>query len=627
VKGTEGSGVIVGTAGHVDHGKTELIKALTGVDTDRLAEEKRRGLTIDLGFAPLDLPQYGRVGIVDVPGHQRFLKNMLAGVGGIDVALLVVAADEGIMPQTLEHFEILCLLGIPKLLAVVSKVDAVEEELADLVADEVRTLLQNTYLQGSPVLKVSAVAKTGLQELVVELDKVIAEIPPRKLDDPPRLPIDRVFVLQGIGTVVTGSLTHGVICQGDEVMVYPQKSKARIRQIQVHHTLMPQVAAGHRVALNLAGVSKSELQRGEIISVEGAFDPAQQLDIKLKIVGQDLVVKDWARVRLSLGSVEVLARLVILSAKEAKSGQEVYGQLRLEAPTVAWYGDRFVLRAYSPQTLLGGGVVLNPVASKHRRFDEGVLRSLEARNRGDLSQILVRDLAQGPMNMEKVRKNLHLSEERLNTTVRQLQQKGHLRTLGGYLVGSEVLGEMKDQILSRIEDFHRRYPLKSGMSKEELKGKVHYPDQLVEEMLTALKEVEVLGDQVRKRGQRIRFSQEQQRERDRIEALFLEQKFSPPTRDEVLAEFDSKVFYTLVKEGVLVGLTEEIYLHRSVLEEARRLLERELIRRGQMRLSEMREIWGTSRKFAVPLAEYLDRVGFTHRVGDIRMLSDSQQRT
>jgi selenocysteine-specific elongation factor len=622
VKGTEGSGVIVGTAGHVDHGKTELIKALTGVDTDRLAEEKRRGLTIDLGFAPLDLPQYGRVGIVDVPGHQRFLKNMLAGVGGIDVALLVVAADEGVMPQTLEHFEILRLLGVPKLLAVVSKADMVEEELADLVVEEVQNLLGETYLAGSPVLKVSALAKTGLKELILELDKIVAEIPPRRLDHPPRLPIDRVFVLQGIGTVVTGSLTHGVISQGDEVVVYPQKLKSRIRQIQVHNELMPRVAAGHRVALNLAGPGKSELQRGEVISVGGAFHPAQQLDIKLKIVGQDLVVKDWARVRLSLGSAEVLARLVILSEKEAKSGQEVYGQLRLEAPTVAWYGDRFVLRAYSPQTLLGGGVVLNPFPPKHRRFDNRVLRSLEARDGGDPSQILLMELAQGPMNIVNVRDNLGLSEERLKAVVQQLEQKGHLSVLGRYLVGSEGLEKIKGEILSLLEDFHRRYPLQIGMSKEELKGKIHYPPQLVEETLSALEEVEVLGDQVRQKGRRVRFTQEQQREQEKIEALFLERKFSPPTKDEVLAEFDSKVFYALAKQGVLVGLTKEIYLHRSALEEAKSLIKRELTHRGQMRLSEMREIWGTTRKFAVPLAEYLDRLGFTHRVGDMRMLSE-----
>jgi selenocysteine-specific elongation factor len=617
-------GVIVGTAGHVDHGKTELIKALTGVDTDRLAEEKRRGLTIDLGFAPLDLPQSGRVGIVDVPGHQRFLKNMLAGVGGIDLALLVVAADEGIMPQTREHFEILRLLEVPKLLVVISKMDLAEEGLADLVAEEIRELLQGTYLQDSGLVRVSAVAGTGLDELIAWMDGLIAELPPREVGHFPRLLIDRVFVLQGIGTVVTGSLTHGIISQGDEIVVYPEKLKARIRQIQVHGQPMSSVIAGHRVALDLAGVGRDELRRGEVISAEGAFRTSQRLDIKLEIVGQKLEVKDWARVRLYLGSAELLARLVILSGKTAKSGQQVYGQLRLEKPTVAWYQDRFILRTYSPQILLGGGVVLDPFPARHRRFDDQVLGSLEARDKGELAQILPMDLSRGPVLAEDLRSNLQLSEERLNAAVSQLQGEGRLMALGRFLVGMEDLGEIKDQILSQLEQFHHRYPLKTGMSKEELKSRIRYPGQLVEEILSTFDQVEVSGDLVRQKGRQIRFSPEQQREREKIEALFLEKKFNPPTRGDLLAEFDSKVFYALVKQGLLVGLTEEIYFHRSALEEAKNLIRGEMAHRGPMRLSEMREVWGTTRKFAVPLAEYFDRIGFTHRQGDERMLVQDQ---
>jgi len=616
----EHPGVIVGTAGHVDHGKTELIKALTGVDTDRLAEEKRRGLTIDLGFASLDLPQAGRVGIVDVPGHQRFMKNMLAGVGGIDLALLVVAADEGLMPQTQEHLEILRLLGIPKLVAVVSKVDAVDAELADLVVEEIQDLLRGTYLEGSPILKVSPVTGTGLEELIALLDSIIVALPTREVGNLPRLLVDRVFILQGIGTVVTGSLTYGTLSQGDEVVVYPEKLKARIRQLHVHHQLMRRVVAGHRVALNLVGAGKSELQRGEVISTEGAFEPTLRLDVKLEVVGQELVVRDWARVRLYLGSAEVLARLVILSAKEAQSGQEVYAQLRLETPTVAWYGDRFVLRAYSPQTLLGGGAILDPQPQKHRRFDGSILQSLEARAGGDLTKILLSDLSRGPVLVEDMKRNLRLPDERLNATVSQMQKQGHLRVLGPFLMGSDALEGMQGEILSQIQEFHHRHPLKTGMSKEELKGKIQCPGQLVEEVLSVLDQVEVSGDEVRQRGREIRFSPEQDRERERIETLFLERKFNPPTREELLAEYDSKVFYALAKQGILVGLTKEIYLHRSVLEEAKHLIREEMSRQGRMRLSEMRELWGTSRKFAVPLAEYLDQIGFTKRIGNNREL-------
>ncbi len=616
----QGPGVIVGTAGHVDHGKTELIKALTGVDTDRLAEEKKRGLTIDLGFAPLELPRSGQVGIVDVPGHQRFLKNMLAGVGGIDVALLVVAADEGIMPQTREHFEILRLLEVPKLVVVVSKIDAVDAELADLVMEEVQDLLRDTSLEGSPAVKVSAITGTGLEKLVAVLDGVIAALPAKEVGDIPRLPIDRVFVLRGIGTVVTGSLTHGSLFQGQDVMVYPRKLKARIRQIQVHHHIQPRVDEGHRVALSLVGLAKSELFRGDVISTEGAFATTQRLDVKVTVAGQGLVIKDWTRIRLSLGSGEVLARLVILSAKEARSGQDIYGQLRLESPTVAWYGDRFILRAYSPQILLGGGVILDPLPPKHRRFDAQVLGSLEARCEGDLVHILSRDLARGPVLSEHLERNLRLSEASLKAAIQQLRDKGQLSVLGRYLVGAEDMEAIGGRIRSYMEEFHRDYPLKAGMSKEELKSKIPYPGQLVEDILATLHQVEVQGDQVRLKGQRLRFTPEQQSQRERIENLFLDRKFNPPTREELLGEFDPRVFYAMAKEGVLVGLTEEIYLHRSALEEARELIGAEFARRGQMRLSEMREVWGTTRKFAVPLAEYLDRIGFTHRIGDRREL-------
>jgi len=378
------------------------------------------------------------------------------------------------------------------------------------------------------------------------------------------------------------------------------------------------------VALDLAGIGKDQLRRGEVISTAGAFNPSQRLDVKLEIVGQELVVKDWTRVRLYLGSAEVLARLVILSAKEARSGQEIYGQLRLEAPTVAWYGDRFILRAYSPQILLGGGVVLNPIPPKHRRFDPLVLRSLQARDGGDISQILLRDLSRGPLVAENWRKNLSLPEERLKAVVAKLDDQGKLTVLGRFLLGLDDMQEIKAQILSRIEEFHRLYPLKTGMSKEELKGRIGYPGQLVEEVLAGLDQVEVLGDQVRQRGQRIRFSKEQEQEKKRIEALFLEQKLSPPTRRELLAEFDPKVFYALVKQGVLVGLSEEIYLHRWVLEEAKELVQKEMVRRDKMRLSELKEVWGTTRKFAVPLAEYLDRIGFTQRIGDERRLVEGR---
>jgi selenocysteine-specific elongation factor len=613
-------GIIVGTAGHVDHGKTELIKALTGVDTDRLVEEKRRGLTIDLGFAPLDLPLSGRVGIVDVPGHQRFLKNMLAGVGGIDVALMVVAADEGVMPQTREHFEILCLLGIERLLVAVTKIDAAEADFVDLVASEVEDLLRGTSLEGSPIVKVSSVSGDGLEELIARLDETISLLPPRQIGHLPRLPVDRVFVLQGIGTVVTGSLTHGSIAAGEEVTIYPRGLRARVRHIQVHNRQENRVVAGHRVALNLTGLSREQIQRGDIISIDRAFEATRRLDVKVQAVGSDVIIKDWTRVRLYLGSAELLARLVILSDKQIRSGQEAFCQLRLESPAVAWMEDRFVLRFYSPPGLLGGGRILNPVPPQHKRFDPAVIERFKARDGGDLREIIVSALSGGPVRQETLSHSLRWIEEEIQDAAKGLEEDGRIVIRGSFYMLPEDLDRIERRAVDLVRDFHRRQPLKKGLSKEELKSRIDAPHSLVEELLSTSEQLELDGDLVRQRGQDVRFTPEQERERRRIESAFLAAELTPPDRDEVLKTFDRKVFYALVEHGVIVPLTKNIYLHRRTLERAKERIGEALSKRGSMRLSEMKDLWGTTRKYAVPLAEHLDRIGFTQRDGDKRSL-------
>jgi len=615
-------GIIVGTAGHVDHGKTELIKALTGVDTDRLAEEKRRGLTIDLGFAPLDLPVSGRVGIVDVPGHQRFLKNMLAGVGGIDVALMVVAADESIMPQTREHFQILNLLGIDRLLVAVTKIDAVETDLADLVVSEVEDLLSGTPLQASPIVKVSSVNREGLEELTGQLDRMISRLEPRSIGDRSRLPIDRVFVLQGIGTVVTGSLVHGSLAVGQEITIYPRKLLARVRQIQVHGQEVQKVVAGHRVALNLTGADRERIQRGDIISTEGAFEVTRRLDVRLRTVESNRVIKDWTRIRLYLGSAELLARLVILSDKQIRSGGEAFCQLRLECPAAAWLGDRFVARLYSPPDLLGGGRILDPVPPRHKRFDPVVLEQLRARDAGDLREILVTALATGPILREILVHRLRRTEEEIRTAIEELQQTGRIRMIGSFLIRQQDLKGIERRAEELVADFHRRHPLKKGLSKEELKNRLDAPGPLVEELLAASEKLQQDGDVVRRRGQSVRFTEEQEGQRQQIESAFLEAGLNPPDREEVLSAFDPKVFYALVEEGVILSLTRDIYLHHRTLEKAKERLEEALSSHGPLRLSQMKDLWGTTRKYAVPLAEYLDRIGFTQRDGDTRILVD-----
>jgi selenocysteine-specific elongation factor len=615
-------GIIIGTAGHVDHGKTELIKALTGVDTDRLAEEKRRGLTIDLGFAPLDLPLSGRVGIVDVPGHQRFLKNMLAGVGGIDAALMVVAADESIMPQTREHFQILRLLGIEHLLVAVTKIDTVESELADLVVSEVEDLLAGTHLEASPVVRVSSVSGEGLEDLIEQLDRMIDRLEPRQIGDRARLPVDRVFILQGIGTVVTGSLIHGSLAVGEEITVYPRDLRARVRQIQVHGQEVEKVVAGHRVALNLAGVGQEQIQRGDTISTEGAFQVTRQLDVHLRAVAGDRVIRDWTRIRLYLGSSELLARLAILSEKKIPGGGEAFCQLRLESPAAAWMGDRFVARLYSPSDLLGGGRILDPVPPKEKRFDPIVLERLRARDAGDLGEIIVAALSTGPVSVEALDRSLRWTGEQIRGAAEELQAAGQIRLMGSFLILQEDLERIERQAGELVDDFHSRHPLKKGLSKEELKNRVGAPGPLMEELLSSSGGLQLDGDVVRRRGQSVRFTEQQQRQRQQIESTFLEADLNPPGREAVLGDFDEKVFYALVEEGVLVALTRDIYLHRQTLEKARKQLGEALSDRGALRLGEMKDLWGTTRKFAVPLAEYLDRAGFTQREGDKRILAD-----
>lgn len=604
----------------MDHGKTELVKALTGVDTDRLEEEKRRGLTIDLGFAPLDLPKSGRVGIVDVPGHIHFLKNMLAGVGGIDLAILVVAADEGVMPQTKEHFQILRLLRVPQMVVVISKIDSVSSDIVELVIEEVRELLKDTYLESSPIVRTSSVTGEGLEDLKGLLDSIISAFPPKNYQKPPRLPIDRVFVLKGVGTVITGSLISGRISQGEEVLIYPKMIKTRVRQIQVFKERKEEALAGNRVALNLVGVGKDEIERGDVISKPGFLNPTRMLDVRLEILPEVSLVKDWTRVRLYMGSAEVLGRIAILGEREIQGGQQAYCQIRLEDDITAVFGDRFVLRSYSPMRLLGGGVVLDPNPVKHKRFDKGVIEILTARAKGDLREILTAELRSRYLKRDDLKRNLNVEEDRINAVIKDLRDEGRIEVLGDYLFDKERLKGIKQEIVKTVRQFHREQPLKFTVSKEELKTKFPFESELFNKILSTIDEIQVLGDKIRLKYQKISFTPEQLIQREKIEKAFIESRFSPPSREEILKKYAPEVFYYLVERGVLIRINEEIFLHKDLLEEAKTLIEDHIKKHGEIRLSQLRDLLNTTRKYAVPLAEYLDGIGFTERVGDVRRL-------
>jgi len=611
-------GAIVGTAGHVDHGKTQLVKALTGVDTDRWEEEKRRGLTIDLGFAPLDLPGFGRTGLIDVPGHKDFLRNMLAGIGGVDVALMVVAADEGVMPQTREHFEIIRFFGISKMVVAVTKSDLVDTEMMELVTLDVHAMLEGTRFEGSPVIEVSSTEGTGIDELIAELDRAVSSLESKDYLKPARLPVDRVFVLKGVGTVITGTLITGRLTQGSEVTVYPQMVKTRIRQIHVHNEKREEALAGNRVALNLTGVGRTDLKRGDVVGSADYLEPTVMLDTEFELLDGVLPLKDWTRVKLYVGSAEVLARTAILGAKEIGPGEKGYVQLRLERKSVAKFGDSFVVRSYSPMNVLGGGTILDANPRKHRRSDDVVLNILEARSRGDVSEILAAHLNTGWVDVATLTQSVGAEVDEVALIVSRVTEADNARKLGNLLFDSRYLEKLRKQASEILSDYHEANPLQKGMSKEELRVKVKMAPQIFDSFLASSPDFEVIGDRVKLTRMKLELSGEQLKQREEIEELFRQSGFSPPSKDEIASRFSNQLFYSLIDSGTLVRITRDFVVHRDVLEEGKKRIARGAKEKGPLKLTQIKEILGTTRKYAVPIAEYLDRTGFTRREDDLR---------
>jgi selenocysteine-specific elongation factor len=614
-------GAIVGTAGHVDHGKTELVKALTGVDTDRWEEEKRRGLTIDLGFAPLDLPESGRVGLIDVPGHQDFLRNMLAGMGGVDVAVLVVAADEGVMPQTKEHFNIVRFFGVRKMVVAVTKCDLVEDEIAELVGMDIRAMLEASRFEKSPLVKVSSTKRTGLDELKHEIDSAVMSLPEKDYTKPARLPVDRVFVLKGVGTVVTGTLVSGKVSQGSEVAIYPKGIRTRIRQIHVHNEKKDEGLAGNRVALNLTGVSKDDIERGDLICAPGCVEPSVMFDARLEVGHDSLPLKDWTRVKIYIGTGELLARVAILGRKEIEPGNIGYVQLRLEQKSVASFGDRFVARSYSPMAIIGGGVILDSNPRKHRRSDEVAINILEARASGDAGKIVSAHLNMGSVDIAALKRSIDVNDKEFTNAIEAAIREGRAEKLGGAIFDKSYLTKTRSNIYAILEEYHKENPLKTGLSKEELRVRLKMAQQTFDEFLSKSGDIEIVGDRVKLRKMKLEMTQGQEKERNKIEKIFLDAVFSPPSKDEVVSKGSRQLFYSLIDSGVLVKVSQDILIHKDVLENGKADIERAVKQKGPLKLTEIKDILKTTRKFAVPIAEYFDRIGFTKREGDLRILA------
>ncbi len=627
--------VVVGTAGHIDHGKTALVKALTGIDTDRLPEEKARGITIDLGFAYLEESGGLTIEIVDVPGHERFVKNMLAGVGGIDLALLVIAADEGVMPQTREHLAICRLLHIKAGLVALTKRDLAEEEWAELVKDDVGRLLRGTFLEGCPIVPVSAKTGEGLDELRAALRALAEKVPPKAADQSPRLPIDRVFTVKGFGTVVTGTLTAGRLALDERVEIYPKGAVAKVRGLQCHGHPVTETVAGQRTAVNLQGVERAAIERGDVLGLPGALLPALLGDGTLELLGDaPRPLKTRDRVRFHVGTSEVMARVLLLDRPALEPGDTAYARVRLEAPVVALPGDRYVVRSYSPIITIGGGTLLDVAPPRFKRKAPALPAHLAVLERGAPEEVLEEHLRQaGPLGLRTadLRARTPFAPERLKGLLEALRTVGKIVAVDReWFVHAEARARLREQILRVLEAFHAKFPLRPGISREELRRRAGSAEErFFAHMLEALETeglVKAERDKVRLAAHQIRLSSAQRAAVDTMEALFRSAGASPPSPEEALAKAglggseENELFQLLLDDKRLVRIKESLFFHVDILKIIEDKVVAFLKEKKELTPADVKALLGISRKYAIPLMEYFDGQRITTRVGDRRVL-------
>jgi selenocysteine-specific elongation factor len=628
---------VIGTAGHVDHGKSTLVEALTGINPDRLKEERERQMTIDLGFAWLTLPNGEEVGVVDVPGHRDFIENMLAGVGGIDAVLFVVAADEGLMPQTREHLAILDLLQIPAGVVALTKADLVDEDWLALVEADVAAAVQGTVLEGAPVVPVSARANTGLDALRAALMAVLAARPPRPDLGRPRLPIDRVFSLAGFGTVVTGTLLDGGLAVGDEVALLPGGLRARVRGLQTHKTRLEHAVPGSRVAINLTGVEVGQAARGQVVTRGGAVPVTTMLDARLRhLAGASLDLKHNAQVKLFLGAAEVLGIVRLLESDVLAPGASGWAQLMLAEPVVAVKGDRFILRRPSPGETIGGGVVVDALPRRrHRRRDAGVLARLETLSRGTPGELLLQVLASlGPVPLGEAASQAGLDAAGQAAALAELRAgAGLLELEGEALVASPVTWARFEADLERVlAQYQRDFPLRPGMPREEVKSRLAQGLDAGQrgrwtKAFTGLLglaaqrgRVALHGSLVHLAGHEVRFSPSQQAAIATLLADFRRDPYNTPSAKDSAARLGDEVLAALLEQGGLRAVSGEVLFLPETFDEMLARVRAHLAKHGKVTVAEVRDLFGTSRKYVLALLEHLDAQGITRRVGDERVL-------
>ena len=617
--------VVIGTAGHIDHGKTALVMALTGTDTDRLAEEKRRGITIDLGFARLDLPGDIRAGVVDVPGHEDFIRNMVAGAAGIDVALLVVAADEGVMPQTREHVSILGMLGVERAVVALTKTDLVDDDWLELSRDDVRMHLAETPYAAAPVVPVSARTRDGLPELAAALADAVGGATVRPDSELFRLPVDRAFTVHGTGTVVTGTIRDGSVAVGDEVRVHPDGPAVRGRGIQCHGDSVDGAAAGTRTALALAGLERARIGRGGWVVSDG-WPLSSMLTVRLQLVpGTDWQVRQRQRVRVHIGTAECMARVVLLDADRIGPGEAGLAQLRMEAPVVARFGDRFVVRSYSPVTTIGGGVVLEPAAAKRRRLqprDQALFRTLQAAP-GDALAPLVDAAGWDGVPVPELPLRLGLA------ATAQMASIPAVTRAGDRLISTALLDSAEAALLTATAEWHRLHPLRPGLDRAEARRRLPAsPDWAIDVVIDralASGRLESRDGDLALPGHQPTLDAAQEAARDRLVALYAEAALAPPSLGELPAELAQRPDFhdlraILERDGVLVPFPPDRLVHAPALERARSRLLAELGGRADLGPADFRRLFDLPRKHLIPLLELFDRMGWTRREGDGRVV-------
>ena len=633
--------IILGTAGHIDHGKTSLIKAVTGTDTDRLKEEKERGITIELGFASLDLPNGQHIGVVDVPGHEKFVKNMVAGATGIDIVVMVIAADEGVMPQTREHMEICTLLGIKHGFVALTKIDMVDEEWLELALEDVREFTAGTFLEDTPIVPVSAVKEQGLQEFSRVLETICAQVPERSMSSLFRLPVDRVFTMKGFGTVITGSLISGRVQVGDTVMIYPSMITSRVRGIQVHNQAVNTAEAGQRTAINFQGLEKAAINRGEMLALPGTLKPSFMVDLQLQYLSSNKKpIKNRTRVRFHTGTSEILGNLVLLDREELPPGEKAAVQLRLDEPVCLVKDDRFVIRSYSPVRTIGGGQVLNPIPPKHKRFKTEVfqgLQSIAERSKEELIAYYIDQTGHTGAAFSDLVLMTNITEKSLEQQLQALLSHKTVLLVdrdSRIYMHANSFQQLRQDLTGHLERYHKTNPLKAGMPKEELKTKL--PPNLSPKLFNLLMnqmlkngDISVVEDTVRLASHTVALGADQEDIREKIIKTYSDSGLQPPYFKELGKQLTADpsrardVLNLLVQEGRLVKVKEDLYFDADAVTRLKQRLVEFLMVNGEISTPQFKEMTAASRKYVIPLIEFFDAQNFTIRIGDIRKLRKS----